>query len=100
MIRCSRFLVLPCVTLLGCASGGTVKDKPPAAPPPEAAADYYPLATGWKWAYQLEKSGEKILATYAVLEQIVDTVIVKAGDERLTYALMPEGVARRSGLEI
>jgi len=72
---------------------------PPArTPPPEQAAAYFPLATGWKWAYEIEKGGEKILATYAVVEQMGDTVIVQAGEERTGYAILPEGIARREGL--
>ena len=61
------------------------------------AADYYPLAVGWKWAYDLEKDGQKILAVYSVLDRIGDTVIVQAGEERLTYAVTPDGVAQREG---
>ena len=51
-----------------------------------APADYYPLANGWKWAYDVEKDGINILATYAVLERTGDVASVQAGDERLTYA--------------
>ena len=28
------------------------------------AADYYPLMSGWKWAYDVEKDGMNILAIY------------------------------------
>jgi hypothetical protein len=61
------------------------------------AADFYPLAPGWKWAYDLEKDGQKILAVYAVLERTGDTAVVQAGEERLTYAVTPEGIAQKEG---
>ena len=58
------------------------------------AADYYPLAEGWKWAYDLEKDGEKILAIYKVVERTADAATIVAGDERLTYAIRPDGIAQ------
>jgi hypothetical protein len=64
------------------------------------AADYYPLAVGWKWGYDVEHEGQSILATYAVLERIGDTAVVQAGDDRLTYAVTPQGIAQRDGGEI
>jgi hypothetical protein len=80
---------------LACA---TTQKTPARTPPPEQAAAYFPLAPGWKWAYEIEKSGEKILATYAVLQQTGDTVIIQAGEERNGYAILPEGIARREDL--
>jgi hypothetical protein len=58
------------------------------------AADYFPLAEGWKWAYDLEKDGEKILGIYAVIDRTADGATIMAGPERLTYAVTPEGVAQ------
>ena len=89
------FLLAGCLSGLACAtmhkgSGGT--------PPPEQAAAYFPLVPGWKWAYEIERGGEQILATYAVLQQMGDTVIVQAGEKRNGYAILPEGIARREGL--
>jgi len=81
---------------LGCATGGGA----PAGISPRAnltAADYYPLGTGWKWAYDVEKEGVNILATYVVLEHSGDTAIVQAGDERLAYAVTASGVAQKDG---
>jgi D-alanyl-D-alanine carboxypeptidase len=81
---------------LGCATGG----GPPAGIMPRAnltAADYYPLAPGWKWAYDVEKDGVNILATYVVLEHSGDTTFVQAGDERLAYAVTANGVAQKEG---
>ena len=80
---------------LACA---TTQKVPARTPPPEQAAAYFPLAPGWKWAYEIEKGGEKILATYAVLEQMGDTVIIQAGEERNGYAILAEGIARRESL--
>jgi hypothetical protein len=58
------------------------------------AADYYPLAEGWKWAYDLEKDGDKMLAVYAVTERNADGATIQAGTERLDYAVTPEGIAQ------
>ena len=76
------------------------RPAPVAASTPRAdlnAADYYPLASGWKWAYDVEKDGMNILATYAVLERTGDTAVVQAGDERLTYAVTPDGHRAEGG---
>lgn len=78
---------------LRCATGTT---PGPAQPRPNlTAADYYPLTSGWKWAYDLEKDGGSILATYAVLERAGDAAVVQAGEERLSYTVTPDGVAQR-----
>src|SRR5215471_13709701 len=83
----------------GCASAGA--GGATAGPRKNlTAADYYPLAPGWKWAYDLEKDGQKILAVYAVLERIGDTAIVQAGEDRLAYAITPEGIAQRDGAQV
>ena len=82
---------------VGCASGATT--SPVIAPRPNLkAADYYPLSSGWKWAYDLEKEGMNVLATYAVVERNGDVAVVQAGEERLTYAIGPDGVAQKDGL--
>lgn len=77
----------------GCATGGAgeVKHVPRTG---LKAADYYPLTVGWKWAYDLEKDGDKILAVYSVLERAPTEALVMAGTERLTYAVTPEGIAQ------
>ena len=69
-------------------------------PPPESAQEYYPLHAGWRWAYEVEKGGERILAIYAVKQIAGDTVILETGEERLLYAILPEGIARKEGLTI
>ncbi len=82
--------------VIGCATtGGTSNDIKPRAN--LTAADFYPLAPGWKWAYDVEKDGMNILATYAVLERNGDTAVVQAGDDRLTYAVTPDGIAQKDG---
>jgi hypothetical protein len=89
------------LVLAGSLSGlacATAQKAPARTPPPEQAAAYFPLASGWKWAYEIEKGGEKILATYAVLQQIGDTAIIQAGEERNGYTILPEGIARRESL--
>jgi hypothetical protein len=89
------FLVFTAVTG-ACAStpgtGGTA--VPPAS---LVAGDYYPLNVGWKWSYQVERDGEKILAFYSVLERTPQGAVVQAGEERLFYLITPDGIARKEG---
>jgi hypothetical protein len=95
------FLNMLALFLAGSLSGlacATTQQAPARTPPPEQAAAYFPLAPGWKWAYEIEKGGEKILATYAALQQVGDTVIIQAGEERNGYAILAEGIARRESL--
>jgi hypothetical protein len=84
---------------LGCASTGTggAKHVPRTG---LKAADFYPLAEGWKWAYDLEKDGQKILAVYAVVEKLPDSATVATGEELLQYAITPEGVAQRDTIGV
>jgi len=90
-------MVLAVVAIAGCATaagdgGGAVVPRRNFK-----AADYYPLDRGWRWAYDLEKDGQKILAMYGVLERTPDTAIVEAGDDRLLYAIAPDGIAQKEG---
>lgn len=80
-------------TLSACATqGGSSNDVKPR--PNLTAADFYPLTPGWKWAYDVEREGMNMLATYAVDSRTGDTAVVQAGDEKLTYTITPEGVAQ------
>lgn len=81
---------------LGCATSGEagVKHVPRVG---LVAADYYPLAEGWKWAYDLEKDGEKILAIYAVTARTAEGATILAGPERLDYVVTPQGIAQADG---
>jgi hypothetical protein len=58
------------------------------------AADYYPLINGWGWAYNVEQSGENVLAVYAVVGTDGHTATVLNAGNHLTYTLTPEGIAR------
>jgi hypothetical protein len=89
-------IVLALLSGLACATSGASRRPPP----PERASDYFPLTPGWKWAYEIEKGGQKILATYAVEQQIGDSVIVQNGDERNGYTITPEGIAKRDSLSL
>jgi hypothetical protein len=92
----AKLSVVSVCFVLGCATGGGA--PPGIVPRPNlTAADYYPLGSGWKWAYDVQKEGVNILATYVVLERAGDTAVVQAGDERLTYAITGEGVAQKDG---
>jgi hypothetical protein len=91
-----RFCLAVCLLLAACATTGTGGDV--VRPRPNlAAADYYPLADGWKWAFDVEQDGMNILATYVVLARQDAVAIVQAGDERLTYVVTPDGVAQYDG---
>jgi hypothetical protein len=80
-----------------CATTGPGGGPAAAAPRTFVAADLYPLDVGWKWAYDLEKDGQKILATYAVLERSADTAMVQGGEDNMMYAISAEGVAQKDG---
>src|SRR5262245_46377935 len=73
----------------GCASAPSKGAG--AAAGSQAAADYYPLDPGWKWAYDVVKDGQPILAIYEVLERTPGTAILRLGDTRIVYAITAEG---------
>jgi hypothetical protein len=87
------------VVLLGVASCGTTgAGAAPAGPPkPVAAVELYPLEPGWKWAYDVVKDGQTMLALYTVLDRTGESANVQAGDEQLGYAVSPEGIAQKEG---
>src|ERR1700744_800197 len=94
-MRMRRAAVGVVLGLIGCATGGggsgnDIKQRANLAP-----ADFCPLGPGWKWAYDVEKDGMTILAAYSVIERVGDTAVIQAGDERLTYAVTPEGIAQK-----
>jgi hypothetical protein len=84
---------LPTTIVAGCAT----------APAPGGASvgggneslDYYPLLPSWGWAFEVERDGSKVLAVYSVVERSADVAVVRSGDERITYAIRPDGIARR-----
>lgn len=82
--------------LAGCASTGSAVSGPP-APPPESAREYYPLMMGWKWAYDIERDNDRILAIYSVLQRDGETAVVQAGNEQMTYSVRDDGIARVEG---
>jgi hypothetical protein len=103
----SPLLMMVLWSAVGCAATAPAVSPGggPPPPPPEDATAYYPLVPGWKWAYQVENEKEKaaggsVLAVYAVLERIGDTAIVQAGEDRLIYAVLPAGIARRDGMNV
>jgi hypothetical protein len=82
----------------GCATSPTTTT--PALAKEHVAADYYPLDAGWKWAYDLDRQGEHMLAVYAVLERTPDAAIVQAGDERMEYSVTGQGIAQKEGATV
>src|SRR5688572_1236792 len=84
------------VALAGCAGQKAGAGAASAGQPTEDARQYYPLETGWRWAYDVEKGGERILAIYAVIERQGDSAVLQAGEERISYLLLPDGIARRA----
>lgn len=95
--RFSSLLLSTATLLTACATGGGGAGDAIKPRPGLAAADYYPLADGWKWAFDVEQEGMNILATYVVLERKGGVAVVQAGDERLTYVVTPDGVAQFEG---
>lgn len=61
---------------------------------PEDARAYYPLEPGWRWAYDIERGEEHILAVYAVKARQATHAEVQAGDETIEYEIGAEGIAR------
>ena len=95
-LRDWRLVVVICgLGLQGCASSGaTVSAGLPAA---TSALAYYPLLPGWGWAYEVEREGGTVLALYSLSERGDGFAIIKHGDERIEYALLTDGIARREG---
>jgi len=88
-------LGLTAMLLLGCASSG--RPRVAGGPSAEGALAYYPLEAGWGWAYEVEREGTKVLALYSVALRRPDLAIVRNADERIEYAVLPDGIARRDG---
>ena len=62
-----------------------------------AAADYFPLASGWKWTYSVWKDGVRIPVPHTVLERQGDVAVVQEGGERITYVVTAKGIAEKNG---
>jgi hypothetical protein len=88
-------LGLVAVGAAGCATSPASSASAPAKG--RMASDFYPLDAGWKWAYDLDRQGEHMLAVYAVLERTPDAAIVQAGDQRMEYAVTAAGIAQKEG---
>jgi hypothetical protein len=95
MLSRARRFGLTAALLVGCASSSSLRVSPP--PADDSALAYYPLEAGWGWAYEVERDGLAILALYAVAERRPELAIVRNGDERIEYAILPDGIARREG---
>lgn len=94
-MACLSFGLLASLTL-SCASAPAAPEAPRPAPPEEALA-YYPLEAGWKWAYDVERAGERILAVTSVQERQANGAVLQAGSETLHYDIGPAGIARSPG---
>ncbi len=97
MMSIRGLLVFCAVAFLGAGCAASTSSGPAAITKSGKASDYYPLDAGWKWAYDLDRQGEHMLAVYAVLERTPEAAIVQAGDERMQYAITPEGIAQKDG---
>ena len=86
---------LSTVAALGCATSRS--GNATGTPVSSTALDYYPLFPGWGWAYEIEREGTSVLALYSVADKGADFAIVQHGEERIEYALLPDGIARREG---
>jgi hypothetical protein len=87
-------LVLLVFAASGCATSHAAKSSSLTG---NLALDYYPLLPGWGWAYDLESDGTKVLALYSVVERREGVAVVKNGDNRIEYLVLPDGIARREG---
>jgi hypothetical protein len=86
-------LIMVALAALGCATA-----KPQATantPVSNGALEYYPLFPGWGWAYEIEREGGSVLALYSVAERRLDVAVIKHGEERIEYVVLPDGIARR-----
>jgi hypothetical protein len=88
-------LLMALILCAGCASSAGQKAGAAAIGNVEDAHQLYPLDAGWKWAYDVEKAGQPILAVYSVIQRQGDTAVLQAGEERITYLVLPDGIARR-----
>lgn len=77
-----------------CATSASVQASRPSSNDP---IDYYPLLSGWGWAYDVENASGKVLAVYTVAERRGDIAVVKNGDNLIEYLIRPDGIARREG---
>jgi hypothetical protein len=93
--RRGRLLVGP-LALMSVIACARQQPRDAAGPASEDARHYYPLDRGWRWAYDIEKAGDHILAIYAVVERQGETAVLQAGEERIVYAVLPDGIARRA----
>ena len=71
--------------------------RPPGRPGPSPPPISTRWTPGWKWAYDVVKDGQNMLALYSVLERSGDSAIVQAGEEQMSYAITPEGIAQKDG---
>jgi hypothetical protein len=94
-----RIGALTALVATGCASTGA--GQAPHVPRTGLkAGDFYPLTEGWKWAYDLDKDGQKILAVYSVVDRMPDVATVRTGEENLTYTIAADGIAQRDSLSV
>jgi hypothetical protein len=83
---------------LGLTACATTQGAGTTAPPPsQAAADYYPLAPGWGWAYDLERDGQTVLAVYSVTKNDGKTATLLNAGATIAYQLQADGIARQEG---
>jgi len=93
----SRTFILLALTLTLAACATTQAADKHLAPPSQAATDYYPLASGWGWAYDLERDGQTVLAVFSVTGNNGQTATLLNAGESIIYEVLPEGIARRDG---
>jgi len=91
----SGVFVLLVLVVAGCATSKTSVGA--AGTTGNAALDFYPLLSGWGWAYDVESEGRKVLALYSVVERRGSVAVVKNADDRIEYLIQPDGIARQEG---
>lgn len=88
-----RFAVAFTLVFVGCASAPT---EPPRPSRPATAFDYYPIAAGNAWAYDVTdhrvRGQGPVLMTSRVTDVTDDGFTVDSVRERVRYAVRPEGI--------
>jgi hypothetical protein len=89
----ARRLVVTVALLLACGCGGAGPASSPDAEP--GVHDFYPLAEGHAWAYDVDTGdGERVLAIIRVERIGEGFAAVRTGDGLRRYALRADGIVR------
>jgi len=91
----SGLLSAPWLVAAGCA--GSAPSAASAQAAPTHAADFFPLAKGWRWAYDVTREGQTVLATYVVIDRQGAEAVVQSGGAEIGYFVGDKGIAHQAG---